>query len=123
MPKKIIFTIVALILFSCTNFIYKTKIVNIDGENIEIVLSTDNEPVWGLYMNITGKITGEIQLEVERCDSDFTYIYNYADNVNFNHSSFEDKPADYYSNKVIIRIYPKDNSKGKLKIKYYFGTL
>ena len=123
MFKRIIFIILTVILFSCTNYRYKTKIVNINGENIEIILSTDNESVWGLFLNITGKITGEILLEVERCDSDFKYIYNYTDNVNFNHSSFENKPADYYSNKVIIRIYPKKNCKGKLLIKYDFGTL
>jgi hypothetical protein len=110
--------------FSCITYVPRNeKNVSIDGKNIEIILSTDNENVWGLYLNITGKITGEIQLEVERCDSDYKETYNFTEIVNYNYSSKYNTPADYYSNNVIIKIYPKENCKGELVIKYDFGTL
>ena len=123
MYKTFIYVIIIFVLNSCASYSPNNeRIVNIIGEDIEIILSTDKEYIWGLFLNITGNVSGEIQLEIERCDSDYKNIYNYINNVNYKYSSSENTPADYYSSKIIIRIYPINNSKGELRIKYDFAS-
>ena len=125
MYNKIIFLITLFIFLSCASTKYNEKAVNINNEIIEIILSTDKENIWGLFLSITGNITGGIELEIERHDTEdnFKFNYNYINNVNYIFSRHDGGPADYYSNVVIIRIYPIGNCEGELIIKYNFAGL
>ena len=123
MYNKIISIIVIFVFLSCVSSRYNEKTISLNNEIIEIVLSTDKDNVWGLFLNITGNITGEIKLEIERCDTDdnFKYIHSYVNDVNYYFSRSDGGPADYYSNVVIIRIIPIGNCEGDLIIKYNFA--
>ena len=75
--------------------------------------SNKEKSVYQLYLKIVANIEGKVQIEWNNgenfgqtiiLENDDKYIYN----------------ADYYTDIVIIKIYPENNCRGKININYRF---
>jgi hypothetical protein len=90
------------------------KIIEINGDNIEIELTGNNERIHALYFRIEGELNGICRIEWGNGE-----LFNQEIFISKERKTYLYK-SDYYVNKIILRIYPEENCKGEMKILYRF---
>ena len=104
-------------LFVSCNTFPKIEQINIDNNHKEIKFKNKyGKNVYGLYCKITGKITGDVEIEFMVDDGTSRKIISQNGDINFLYN------ADWYANDFIIKIIPQGNVNGNIKIIYKFRT-
>jgi hypothetical protein len=106
--------IFSLIILSCRTLTVNKKIIEINGDNIEIELTGNNEGIHALYFRIEGKLIG-----ICRIDWGNGELFNQEIIISEEKRTYTYK-SDYYANKIIIKIYPEKDCKGEIEILYRF---
>ncbi|MDR1494087.1 MAG: hypothetical protein LBT05_15400 [Planctomycetaceae bacterium] len=118
MNKLCVLFFVLTLFVSCSNTFPKIEEINIDNNYREIKLENKNgKSTYNLYCKITGKIEGDVEIEFMVDDGTSKKIIPENGKVNFLYDT------DWYTNHFIIKIFPKDNVNGNIKIIYKFSTL
>ena len=113
---KIIFSLLFSICFSsCITLYFGREVIEINNDYIEIILQNNNKEksVYQLYLKIRTNIEGKVRIEWNNGEN-FERIIILENNDKFIYN------ADYYTNILIIKIYPENNCRGKININYRF---
>ena len=113
---KIIYLLIFIMSFSsCITLYSGKKIIEINDDYTEITLQNNNKgkSVYSLYLKIKTNIEGKVQIEWNNGENlNRTIILENNDKYVYD--------ADYYTDIIIIKIYPENNCKGRININYKF---